>query len=160
MSKWNPNFSDKLKSALDSAPSDFPFHFEAERRRLGIHQHKSTTASRYRKRLDKRIALNLYNCEVEFEEKKLIEKTKKMLQLEDNEKLMIYKSKVIKNPIDYNSNGVWKSRLEEFDRIEKETGITKEQAFANKTTIPEAITSQFKIEYVDDNGNYWNSMSQ
>jgi hypothetical protein len=102
------NMEKKLKMAIENAPMDFPKHFQAERAKFGHVQHRTTTTARHIKRCNKRIALNMYQPEIE-----LVNFTKEKKKEEDEMKK--YKDCVRYNPIDYNFTRGWIPLLEELD---------------------------------------------
>ncbi len=59
-------YGKNLKMAIENAPMDFPKHFQAERAKFGHVQHLTTTTARHIKRCNKRIALNIYQPEIEL----------------------------------------------------------------------------------------------
>ncbi len=52
---------------IENAPMDFPKHFQAERAKFGHVEHRrTTTTARHIKRSNKRIALYIYQPEIEL----------------------------------------------------------------------------------------------
>jgi hypothetical protein len=112
--------------AIENAPMDFPKHFQDERAKFGHVEHRRTTTARHIKRSYKRIALNIYQPEIE-----LVNFTKEKKKKEEDE-MKKYKDCVRYNPIDYHFTRGWIPLLEELDAKELKTGISKEDEFILK----------------------------
>ncbi len=150
------NMEKKLKMAIENAPMDFPKHFQAERAKFGHVQHRRTTTARHIKRSNKRIALNIYQQEIE-----LVNFTKEKKKKEEEDEMKKYKDCVRYNPIDYHFTRGWIPLLEELDAKELKTGISKKDEFIHKNKDgiePQLEDINSKLSCFSKNTSFWGNI--